>query len=435
MQVAKLKAFRQEAYEYLGKARDATFELTDAILLTRNAYSLADLSLSPVFRRQWSSAYEALQDTRPQRRNLMQLYVEQIPIEVRPILAGDHTAWSRQEAVTLQERTIEHQPNQVFGNRPITIGQGYSTIAWIPEESGSWALPLRHERITSWENPIEKAAWQLAQVCQSLAVRPISLWDSEYGCAPFVLQTADIAADKLMRLRSNLCFWTSPPVYSGKGRPRVHGDKFKLNDSSTWSEPEADVGVNDPQLGQLRVRLWRGLHFRQAPEHSLLLMRVERLEMRPSGKMPKSLWLAWVGEQMPSLDEVWRLYLRRFGIDHWYRFAKQRLHWTLPKLTTPQQCERSRDLMPLLSWELWLARDIVTDNPLPWQKSQLKLTPGRVIQSLGGVLAVIGTPASPPKTRGKSPGWPTGQPRLPRTRYPIVKKGTLKLKHSFKKSP
>jgi hypothetical protein len=64
-QIAALQAFRQEAYQYLGKARDATFELTDAILLTRKADSLADLSLCPVFRRQWSSTYEALQDTRP----------------------------------------------------------------------------------------------------------------------------------------------------------------------------------------------------------------------------------------------------------------------------------------------------------------------------------------------------------------------------------
>ncbi|OUL25450.1 hypothetical protein BV378_15380 [Nostoc sp. RF31YmG] len=36
----------QVAYEYLGRAKDATFELTHAILLTRNIYSLADLSLS-----------------------------------------------------------------------------------------------------------------------------------------------------------------------------------------------------------------------------------------------------------------------------------------------------------------------------------------------------------------------------------------------------
>lgn len=177
----QLRAFRQAAYERLGKARDATFELTDAVLLTRNAYSLADLSLCPVFRRKWSSVYEALQDSRPQRQKLMKLYIEQLPKDVRPILAGDHTIWPRPEAVTLQERTIEHCCAAVPGNRPIGIGQGYSTIAWIPEESGSWALPLRHERITSWQTPIEKAAWQLRQVCCVLPVRPISLWDCEYG--------------------------------------------------------------------------------------------------------------------------------------------------------------------------------------------------------------------------------------------------------------
>jgi hypothetical protein len=25
--------------------------------------------------------------------------------------------------------------------------------------------------------------------------------------------------------------------------------------------------------------------------------------------------------------------------------------------------------MPFMTWELWLARDLVADNPLPWQKS------------------------------------------------------------------
>ncbi len=44
--------------------------------------------------------------------------------------------------------------------------------------------------------------------------------------------------------------------------------------------------------------------------------------------------------------------------------------------------------MPMITWELWLARDIVGDRPLPWQKSIDKLTPGRVEQSMGGILAV-----------------------------------------------
>lgn len=431
---AKLKTFRQAAYNYLGKAHDATFELTDAVLLTRNAYSLADLSLSPVFRRRWPSIYEALQDCRPQRQKLMRLYIEQMPEDVRPLVAVDHTPWPRPDAVTLQERTIEHQATTIVGNRPITQGEGFSTIAWIPEASGSWALPLRHERITSWETPIDKGAWQLRQVCKYLRVRPISLWDSEYGCAPFVLKTADIGADKLMRLRSNLCLWGAPPPYSGIGRPRLHGAKFKLNDPQTWGEPVEDVEVNEPDLGRIRIRLWSQLHFRKAPEHPMCLLRVERLDEKRSGRVSKPLWLAWLGTQLPPLDEVWLFYLRRFGIDHWYRFAKQRLHWTLPQLSTPKQCERWSDLMPLMTWELWLARDIVSDSPLPWQKRQTKLTPGRVSQALGGVLALIGTPAQPPKPRGKSPGWPTGQPRQRRTRYPVVKKGTKSLKKSQTKS-
>ena len=43
MKFDKLQEFRQAAYKHLGKAHDATFELTDAILATRNANSLADL--------------------------------------------------------------------------------------------------------------------------------------------------------------------------------------------------------------------------------------------------------------------------------------------------------------------------------------------------------------------------------------------------------
>jgi len=432
--LAKLKAFRQAAYNHLGKANDATFELTDAVLLTRNAYSLADLSLCPVFRRRWPSIYEALQDSRPQRQKLMKLYIEQMPSSVRPILAGDHTIWPRPEAVTLQERTIEHQATTVSGNRPIGLGQGYSTIAWIPEESGSWALPLRHERITSWENPIEKGAWQLQQVCSVLSVRPISVWDSEYGCAPFVLKTANIPADKLIRLRSNLCLWGAPPSYSGRGRPRKHGDKFKLNDPQTWGTADEDIEVNDPDLGRIRIRLWRDKHFQAAAEHPMQLVRVERLEQQRSWRISKPLWLAWLGEQMPPVSEVWRLYLRRFAVDHWYRFAKQRLHWTLPKLSSPKQSERWSDLMPLMSWELWLARDIVADNPLPWHRPIPKLTPGRVAQAFAGVLAAIDTPAQPPKPRGKSPGWPPGQPRSRRTRYPVVKKGFNRRKKRLKNS-
>ena len=268
-----------------------------------------------------------------------------------------------------------------------------------------------------------------------MPLRPISLWDSEYGCVPFVLKTADIAADKMMRLRSNLCLWGPPAAYSGRGRPRLHGQKFKLNDCGTWFEAIQTIDIDDPKLGQIRIHLWQNLHFRGAAKHPMSLVLVERINQEGSARVFKPLWLSWVGEEMPPLSEVWQLYLRRFAIDHWYRFLKQRLHWTLPKLSTPKQCERWSDLMPMMTWELWLARDIVSDNPLPWQKkSTVQLTPGRVAQAWFGILAAIGTPAQPPKPRGKSPGWPTGQSRQRRIRYPVVKKGTIKRKKQLPKS-
>lgn len=171
--------------------------------------------------------------------------------------------------------------------------------------------------------------WQLGQVCKFLPSRPISLWDSEYGCAPFVLKTAGINADKLMRLRSNLCLWSKPPVYSGKGRPRVHGNKFKLNEPGTWIEPVQILEINDSNLGWLRIRLWDDLHFRSAAQHPMSLILVERLKSDGSIRVAKPLWLAFCGEQMPPIDEVWRLYLRRFAVDQ-----RQSISQTTPALDT-----------------------------------------------------------------------------------------------------
>ena len=102
------------------------------------------------------------------------------------------------------------------------------------------------------------------------------------------------------------------------------------------------------------------------------------------------------------MKDIWAQYARRFGVDHWYRFAKQRLHWTLPSLSTAKQCERWSDLMPLMTWQLWLAKDLVEDRHLPWQSSQKNLTPGRVAQSIFSLLIEIDTPTTSPKTHGKS---------------------------------
>jgi hypothetical protein len=424
-----------------GNARDALFELGDAVIQMRLIHSFAELSCAPAFRRKWSSAYEALQDGRPDRAGLMRLYLEQTAAPSRLILAGDHTAWQRLWAERLAGRSYQHQPSAIPGRRPVTIGHGYSTIAIIPEEHGSWALPLVHERISD-QKPVEAAAGQLRQVCQYLAVRPLAIFDSEYGCALFLLASADIQADKLIRLRTNLSLEGPTKPRKAKGQPPKHGIKFKFKDPETWWQPNELIECNDPVFGPLTVRIWQGLRFSKAldcdPVFGPLTVRiwqglrfskaldcrmsvaqVERQQAPGTRRKPRILWFAWVGADPPA--QWWSLYTRRYPIDHWYRFAKGRLHWTLPQLATPEQGERWSDLMPFITWELWLARSITADNPLPWQKPSTQLSPGRVCQGMQNILVAIGTPARVCKSRGKSPGWPKGKPRAARAHHDLIR--------------
>nr|WP_238845809.1 hypothetical protein [Nostoc edaphicum] len=63
MILTQLEKFRQAIYDSLGKAKDAVFELMDAVLTSPSIPSFVSLSQSPVFRRQWSSIYAALHDS------------------------------------------------------------------------------------------------------------------------------------------------------------------------------------------------------------------------------------------------------------------------------------------------------------------------------------------------------------------------------------
>jgi hypothetical protein len=205
---------------------------------------------------------------------------------------------------------------------------------------------------------------------------------------------------------------------------------MKLNEPETWRLPTETVEVEDAKLGRVRVTRWSDYHFRQSPKRAMEIIRVEVLETKASQRRLKPMWLAWLGITMPPLATLWLTYLRRFAVEHWYRFAKQRLHWTQPQFSSLPATERWSALMPLLSWQLWLARADCVDQPLPWQSPQDALSPGRVAQAFASILAAIGTPARPPKVRGKAPGRAQGAQPPPRPRYPTVKKRASKRKQS-----
>jgi hypothetical protein len=71
----QLSQFRQSLYAHLGKAKDAVFELMDAVLVSTSILSFVSLSQSPVFRRQWPNTYAALHDSRLPQAKLLNALV------------------------------------------------------------------------------------------------------------------------------------------------------------------------------------------------------------------------------------------------------------------------------------------------------------------------------------------------------------------------
>ena len=69
-------------------------------------------------------------------------------------------------------------------------------------------------------------------------------------------------------------------------------------------------------------------------------MEVDRLPRGERRRKPKTLWLWWHGKDEPDLDLLWRAYCRRFDVEHFVRFLKQKLGWTTPRFRHPEQADR-----------------------------------------------------------------------------------------------
>ena len=76
---------------------------------------------------------------------------------------------------------------------------------------------------------------------------------------------------------------------------------------------------------------------------------------KPLGAVTKTLWL-WAAGPAIDLQTCWAGYLRRFDIEHTFRFIKNTLGWTAPALCTPEQADRWTWLIAAAYTQLRLAR-------------------------------------------------------------------------------
>src|SRR4028118_1603560 len=101
---------------------------------------------------------------------------------------------------------------------------------------------------------------------------------------------------------------------------------------------------------------------------------------------------------MPPPTSIWRLYLRRFALDHWYHFAKNRRPWTVPRLSTPVQCDRWSDLMPIVTLAIMVSSSPGRTAPFTAGRNlRSSLLQDEWRASFGSILILLGTPPGPPK--------------------------------------
>jgi hypothetical protein len=116
-------------------------------------------------------------------------------------------------------------------------------------------------------------------------------------------------------------------------------------------------------------------------EGALIRLTVDRL---PGDRDPKPVWLWWFFRphtEPADVDRLWRTFLRRFDIEHTFRFFKQILGWTRPRVRTSAQGDRWTWLIIAAHTQLRLARTLAKDLRRPCEKPTTelrKLTPARV---------------------------------------------------------
>jgi hypothetical protein len=263
---------------------------------------------------------------------------------------------------------------------------------------------------------------------------PLFVFDAGYDGIALGHGLADTRAVVLMRIASTRVFHPDPaPRASGTmGRPRRHGPRFVLSDEKTWPVPAAELTISVRRCGKVTLTAWHGLHpklhgrgkWRDYDEPPIIKGSVIRVEVehlpKPTGRIKKTLWLWWSGTGEPDLDLCWRAYLRRFDIEHTFRFVKGTLGWTTLSLQMPEQADRWTWQVIAAYTQLRLARQLVDDLRLPWERRSdpKKLTPVRVRRGFRRLRATLGTSAHPPKSTTPGPGRPKGIRRPPRTVIP-----------------
>lgn len=476
--IAQLTHFRQQVYQSFSARADALMDLVDALSSNTAARSVAELSLSSLYRREYSALYDsidnffqatsaetALAERREVEQTLLRLVAAQLlsPGQRKFWLFGtDVTPLARPFAPVLGDRTFVHQPNTIRGNKPIAIGHQYSVLVNLPEKEQAtappWVVPFSIRRVSSSMTPNQVAVEQTAALMEDEALPfhndlCVQVLDSAYSVAPFLGPVAEY--DNLVsvaRLRGNRVLYCLPPPPGPhdrqRGHPTWYGPRFDLRDPTTWREPDevAQTTYTTRRGRTYTVYLagWHNLLMRGKRDlpmyrYPFTVIRVWVTDANGQLMFRRPMWLAVFGKRRHelSLVEVQEAYRQRYDEEHFFRFGKQRLLMAAYQTPDVEHEENWWQIVQLAYVQLWLARSLAKALPRPWERYLPQAetgvaSPAVVQRDWERIIRHIGTPARSPKRRGKSPGRARGWQPERRERQPVVRKSAKSRKKAQK---
>ncbi len=441
--LAALRDFRDDFSTCLYRRAAALFALTDALLTAGSLPSPVHLSGEPAHRRGWGSLDAALVHRCRDTTGLRALLADQPLADGQPVDAVDCRVWARCDAAASPARGCYYHPSRHSAGQPIVAGWSYHWRAQVGFARERWTAPLDVRRVHPGENAYAVTVAQVARRVRQLprdGPTPRFVFDAGYDAVAVQQGLVGCRAALRVRLRSGRCCYGAPPPAPPRptgGRPCRHGHKLACDAPAPWPIPTDERVVTASRYGVGRVRAGGGRHpkLQDRTGHgttgpspivpmTLVLVAVRRLPGRSYPPQVLWLWLHAPDGYVPDLDLLWRADVRRFDLAHPSRFLKQTLGRHTLRVRHPEQADRWTWLVLAADTQLRLARALVADRRLPWERPHPpgRLTPNRVRRAVPALLLALGTPAAAPPPCGRSPGRPKGRRSGPAPRHPTSKK-------------
>ena len=230
--------------------------------------------------------------------------------------------------------------------------------------------------------------------------------DSDYSSVLFLGQTVQFKnLVSVTRAANNRVFYRQPaPLLpdqkAGQGHPIWYGNPFRLQDATTWGNPDDTFSTEYTSRGgkhyTLHLEGWHDLLMRGKQElpmhqHPFTLVRARLLDQDGKPVFKRPMWLLALGERRYELSllDLWNAYKQRVDMQHFFRFGKQRLLLNDYQTPVTEHEENWWQIAQLAYVQLYLARDLAVMLPRPWEKHLLKTvqsdiaSPSMVLRAFG----------------------------------------------------